>query len=412
MRERLVFTLAVAVIGLHALIDAFVALEPGVGPADHIVPGSAALVVLGSAAALYARVPVGARACAALLLGALAIVRGSVAVSAARSGGPAGDDWTAFLLLPAGAALVILGLLLLWRSRKPGGRRLLRRALLALAAALAFYWAVFPMSMAIVATERPRGEIEAPSIAGGLEDVAMTTADGLRLTGYYIPSRNGAAVIVFPGEGGARHARMLAEEGYGALLLDPRGYGRSEGDPNAFGWRGRGDLDAAVAWLQTRPDVDDGRVGGLGLSVGGEQMLEAAAGNDGLGAVVSEGAGIRSVRETFVREGPHPVELALQYPFDLVLTVTTTVLTGHLPPPSLEELAARIAPRAVFFVYGQNGQAIEPTVNVPYFRAAGEPKELWEVRGAGHIGGIAAQPDDYRERVVRFFDEALLEARR
>ena len=74
---------------------------------------------------------------------------------------------------------------------------------------------------------------------------------------------------------------MLVRHGYGVLLLDARGYDGSEGDPNMFGWDDAKDIDAAVAWLQRRPDVRDGRIGGIGFSVGGEMMLQAAASNTG-----------------------------------------------------------------------------------------------------------------------------------
>ena len=72
---------------------------------------------------------------------------------------------------------------------------------------------------------------------------------------------------------------MLVRHGYGVLLLDARGYDGSEGDPNLFGWDDAKDIDAAVAWLQSRPDVKDDRIGGIGFSVGGEMMLQAAASN-------------------------------------------------------------------------------------------------------------------------------------
>ena len=88
-------------------------------------------------------------------------------------------------------------------------------------------------------------------------------------------------------------------------------------------------------------------------------------------------------------------------------TVATAVLSGDAPPPSLEELVAQISPSAVFLIYGEEGQAVEETVNVPYFEAAGEPKELWEVPGAGHTGGLDAQPAEYERRVVAFFEETL-----
>ena len=81
------------------------------------------------------------------------------------------------------------------------------------------------------------------------------------------------------------------------LLFDRRGEGESEGDPNLFGWQGERDIHAAVAFLQGRPDVDPERIGGIGLSVGGEMMIEAAAESTALKAIVSEGASGRSVRD-------------------------------------------------------------------------------------------------------------------
>ena len=128
--------------------------------------------------------------------------------------------------------------------------------------------------------------------------MTFKTEDGLELEGWYIPSRNGAAVISFPGrKGPQRQARMLARHGYGVLLFDRRGEGRSEGEPNIFGWGGDEDIKAAVRYLQTRADVDPKRIGGIGLSVGGELMLEAAAETKDLAAVVSDGAGARTARE-------------------------------------------------------------------------------------------------------------------
>ena len=303
---------------------------------------------------------------------------------------------------------------MLWTSRKRWGSawwRVGRRALLAVAALFVLYWVVLPISFSIVATERPRDPVGTVDLGRPHRDVSLSTSDGLRLGAWYVPSRNGAAVITFPRDWSEAQARMLVRNGFGVLMVDPRGYGSSQGDPNAYGWGSSRDIDAAVAWLRTQPDVQDGRIGGLGLSVGGEQMIEAAAGNDGLKAVVSEGAGLRSVREALARRGPNALELALQYPQDLVQTAAVWVLSGEAPPPSLADAAAQISPRAAFFIYGENGQAIEPALNPVYYAAAGEPKEIWQVPGAGHTGGIRAQPEEYERRVVAFFEEQLLESR-
>lgn len=73
-------------------------------------------------------------------------------------------------------------------------------------------------------------------------------------------------------------------------MLDMRGYAASEGDPNMFGWEATKDVDAGIAFLRRRHDVEAGRIGGIGYSVGGEVMLEAAATNSSLAAVIADGA--------------------------------------------------------------------------------------------------------------------------
>ena len=223
-----------------------------------------------------------------------------------------------------------------------GGRRLLRRGLIAVAAVLGVYWVLVPVAIALMATHRPREAAETVELGRASQPLTLRTADGLHLHGRYVTSRNGAAVIVFPGTGGrAAQARALVRQGYGVLMLDMRGYADSDGDPNMFGWSGTKDVDAGVAFLARRADVRDGRIGGLGFSVGGEVMMEAAAGNPGLRAVVADGAGERSVRESRLRGRAGWLSL----PSYLMQTAAVAVLSGDRPPPSLVDVAPKIAPR-------------------------------------------------------------------
>jgi fermentation-respiration switch protein FrsA (DUF1100 family) len=90
-----------------------------------------------------------------------------------------------------------------------------------------------------------------------------------------------------------------------------------------------------------------------------------------------------------------------------VQTAAVAVLSGNAPPPSLDELVQRIAPRPVFLIYAEHGVGGED-LNANYYRAADHPKELWRVPGSGHTGGFRAQPRDYETRVVGFLDRSLL----
>jgi uncharacterized protein len=399
------FSGAVAIMAVHAAVDSFFAPEPGTSAGDHLVRGLVTLALLGLAVVIFPRLRAGGRAALAAVLGALALEGTVLAISDARSVGARGEDWTGFLLAGVGVILLALAAVLLWRSRKPGRLRWLRRSGIALLTIIGAYWLVLPVGIALLATHRPRVDVAPADLGRPYRQVTIRTADGLDLAGWYVRSRNGAAVISYPTrQGKLPQARMLARHGYGVLLLDARGYDGSQGDPNLFGWDDTKDIDAAVTWLRHRPDVLDGRIGGIGFSVGGEMLLQAAAGNTGLKAVVSEGAGFRSVREELLY-GPRGWFTSL--PEQAVQSAALAIMSGTPPPPSLEELVPRIAPRHVFFVYAGHGAGGEE-YNPDYYRAAHAPKEIWKVSAASHTGGYGAQPRSYEHHVIGFFDRALL----
>jgi poly(3-hydroxybutyrate) depolymerase len=236
--------------------------------------------------------------------------------------------------------------------------------------------------------------------------VSFTTGDGLELEGWYVPSSNRAAVIVFPGRTGPlRHARMLVRHGYGVLLLDRRGEGASDGNYNARGWGGEPDLEAALDYLSARPDVDPERIGGLGLSVGGELLMQTAARDRRLQAVVSEGAGRQSLADQ-LRIPDVPKPLRWLSPMS-VETLAGVVLANRMPPQGLTEAVRRIAPRPVLLITGTEGNDDEE-LNAVYQRAGGPSFARWDIPGAGHTGGLATARREYEQRVASFFGAALL----
>ena len=407
--ERALAIVALVVVALHVVDDNFLQPQPGNSAAGHLISGLVPIAVLGLAAALYGRVRPGLSGATALLLGFFGVLFGTEAVQYTRVVGPSGDDYTGLSSVLAGLLLIGIGTRALWRSRRRNDHpwwRYGRRLLITAGAALAAVTFLLPLAVGYVATHASRAHVPAADLGTAYEHVAFTTKDGLTLKGWYIPSRNGAAVISFPGRASSqqKRARMLARHGYGVLLFDRRGEGDSEGDPNLFGWQGERDIHAAVAFLQRRPDVNPHRIGGIGLSVGGEMMIEAAAESAGLEAIVAEGASSRSVRDEIANPGGDWQELI----GTAVVTAATALFSNHLPPASLKSLVPKIAPRAVFFVYGERGQPAEQPVNKVFYAAAGFPKAIWEIPGSKHIGGIDAQPREYERRVIAFFDEALL----
>jgi len=410
VRETPLVSAALALVTLHVLDDNFLQPQPGTSALDHLASGLIPSAILVAAALTYTRLRAGFRAIVALSLGLFGILVGiAEAGYFTFTAGPSGDDYTGLLAIPAGAYLVGAGLVTLWTSRKLDDRlwrRYARRTALAVAGVAVFVEVFGGLALGYVSTHVMRSEVPAARLGTPHEDVSFTTSDGLRLQGWYIPSRNGAAVIAFPGRRGPQaHARMLARNGYGVLLFDRRGEGASEGDPNLFGWGGEKDIEAAVDFLRQRPDVEPGQIGGIGFSVGGELMLQFAAESDGLAAVVSDGAGTRAFSED-MQDVPSP-DKWFGLPFLATKSAAVAVFSSTMPPPQLTDLVPRISPTPLFLIWAPNsgGENMNPT----YHLLAGEPKSIWAIPEARHIQGITARPKEYEQRVVRFFDHALLD---
>jgi fermentation-respiration switch protein FrsA (DUF1100 family) len=404
----MLFLAPLALIALHVLDDNFLQPEPGTSAADHLVSGLVPLALLALAGWAYPRLRGGARAALAMTTGLLSIAAGIEAFHYTREVGPSGDDFTGLLCLPAGVYLIGLGAVTLWRTRRTDGAlwwRYPRRVLIGVGAALSAL-VVVSAGYGYVTTHVGRAVVPAAHLGVAYENVSFETADGLRLEGWYIPSRNGAAVISFPGRKGTQKpARMLARHGYGVLLFDRRGEGESEGRPNSWGWGGEADVAAAAAYLRTRADVDPARIAAIGQSVGGEMLIEAAAETDELAAVVSDGAGARSFHED-MDEGPSSVgKFTIGAAMSLARTVSVAISSGQAPPPDLHDLAARVD-EPLLLIAAPNSRHGEE-LNRGYAGAAGANATLWEIPEASHVGGIDARPAEYERRVVGFFDAAL-----
>src|SRR5262249_36692748 len=169
------------------------------------------------------------RAAFAYVIGALAVFGATIGALDASWNGLAPRQLPAFLLAPAGLALLAAGILALRRKARVGGVPRAGRL------ALTFVAAVLPPDFPVVSIGAPLRLTGSPRVAVRTfavphENVTLRTPDGVRLAAWYVPPRNRAAVVLVHGGGGDRdglklHATMLARHGYGVLLYDERGRG-------------------------------------------------------------------------------------------------------------------------------------------------------------------------------------------
>jgi predicted alpha/beta hydrolase len=217
----------------------------------------------------------------------------------------------------------------------------------------------------------------------------LRTADGVRLSAWYIAARNGAAVVVLPGSGSTRtavlpQAAVLARHGYGVLLADGRGHGRSGGHAMDFGWWGGRDLAAAVSFLSRQPGVRPGKIAVLGESMGGEQGLAAMGADRRIRAVVAEGATGMQLADHGWRF--HGITGILDRGMEWVQYTVAGLLSGAPRPMSIPDSIRAAAPRPALII-AAGAVANEPAA-ARWFQAASHASvQVWVVPHAGHTQG-------------------------
>ncbi len=236
-----------------------------------------------------------------------------------------------------------------------------------------------------------------------------TTGDGLTLSGWYMPSQNGAVIIVLHGYAANRmqmiyRSMMLAEHGYGVLLYDLRGHGESEGDHRSLGWEDPADVAGALAFVKEQPGVDPDRIGVLGFSVGGQIALTSAAAYPEIAAVVAEEPGFLTMKDVPAADNFFDKYIVVSYKFGYWYFERRL---GIDPPEPIVDTVASISPRPILFVAAYPEDDMRYRLVTYMYDHAAEPKSLWHIPEISHGGAFDYDPEAYESHIVGFFDEAL-----
>ncbi|MEW6578166.1 MAG: CocE/NonD family hydrolase [Chloroflexota bacterium] len=295
--------------------------------------------------------------------------------------------------------------------RPPTKRHRWRRTLTLAAVAVALTFVAVPSALGFLTTYRllyaPCGEDpRTPADFGHpWEDVTIAGREG-RFRAYFIPGANGAVVIIPPaaasGRGNRLHeADVLARHGYAVLAFESR---RCAGmGPLSLGYREIAEIGDALAYLEARGDVNPARIGVLGFSSAGATAVMAAARYPALRAVVAEGGYGDFAEGTLALGTGGPLEVLYKEAIALSYRLLSGVELAKLSPQSV---IGSIAPRPVLLIYGSRERSLGGAR--AQLAAAGANAALWVVDGAGHGDYLAVAPQEYEERVMAFFDAALL----
>jgi fermentation-respiration switch protein FrsA (DUF1100 family) len=301
---------------------------------------------------------------------------------------------------------------------------LLRYALLAMAATLGISGATAALLSAVSGFllyqyTRARGQwgTDEPP-AGTAEEVSFTSAeDNMRISGWFFgasDSRRGPAVVLCHGIWtGRRECLPLAlrfrAAGYNVLCFDFRAHGGSDGRFISVGHHETNDVIGAVQYLKQRPEVDPARIGVIGFSMGAAATIQAAARCADIAAVVAD-----SAYATFVDAAKYSFSLVTRLPHFPIAPLALQCARWMIHVDAMQlrpiDVIGRISPRPILLTHGTLDEIVPVRHAYTLFKAAEEPKELWIVPGAHHVGARDEDPDGYFVKVEGFLSRALSRA--
>lgn len=244
------------------------------------------------------------------------------------------------------------------------------------------------------------------------EQVSFTSCnDDVTLRGWFVPAEDAKSTIIFcPGHTGSVHSDLdyapwFHGAGYDLLLFDWRGRGRSDSAEVSFGILERRDLLGAIDFLGER-GIE--QVGLMGFSMGGAVAMATSPMSEAVAAVVADSALVRvadAVANGLVQQRgmPPAIANALSRPIVWAASFQLGVDVTVIDPIRWADFFR--AP--LLMIHGQRDPYVPPHMAYRLYHAAREPAELWMVPDAGHREIYQLREEEYKARVIGFFDQWL-----
>lgn len=186
-------------------------------------------------------------------------------------------------------------------------------------------------------------------------------------------------------------------------MIDLRGHGQSPDAHFSFGLIERRDIGGVVDWL-TQRGFKQGTIGALGISLGAEAIIGAAAEEPKISAIVVDSAFADFnpiLKAQWSKVSGYPgflltptlLMVRLRYGFDL---------TQARP---VKEIGA-LAPRPLLIIHSTTDELV-PVENASQLQAAYTQAETWILTGPEHARSFNAYPEEYSQRVSTFFNQYL-----
>ena len=247
---------------------------------------------------------------------------------------------------------------------------------------------------------------------------ALTSADGTRLAGWYIPSGSGTGptgptVVIVHGWGSNKSSMLdraaVLHEAYNLVIMDLRNHGQSEETATTQGVREAEDVRAVLDWLASSKAPD--RIALLGVSMGGATALNTVD-DERVDAVIVEAthATMANAAQARLQEQGYP----LSVPGSWAILLGTLMRTGEdVSSADPVQAITRLSDRPVLIITGARDATIgehDATDLLAAAEGATSTAELHVCKRAGHADNLDHCPGQYADWVLGFLERALADA--
>ena len=274
-----------------------------------------------------------------------------------------------------------------------------------------------PMKRALTADLIREADESFKHTHGRREDFVVRVADRALLRGWKVRAEkpNGSWVLLFHGVSDNRvgvigQSEFLLQNGYSVVMMDARCHGDSGGDIATYGWLERKDTSAVIDALEASEKPQ--HLFALGESMGGAIALQSAGADPRIEAVVAEAsfANLQEAAYDYAGLRQYPwLGKTLLAPGAWLMVYRGGKLAGFPASEVSPVKAVASRPFPVLIICDEEDHALPCRHSEMIFRAARGPKELWRVPRAWHTAALGYEPEEFRKRVLGFFDRLRAE---
>lgn len=242
------------------------------------------------------------------------------------------------------------------------------------------------------------------------QEVNFKTEDGITINAWFVPTNYSNATIIV-GHGypfdktNVFPVLIFLNEHYNLLFIDHRYFGKSKGAYTTAGYKERLDILAAVEYIKSVKGLSKTKIGAIGFSLSGASILMAKSAD--IKAIVADStyANIDKMIEQIYWIFPGITKI----PFVLLTQVYARLFLGIDTKDVSPTEAIKDIKSPVLLIHGNKDSQIPVENSKLIYEASNKSRtELWIVKDADHGQAFATNPNEYKKKVLGFFDEHLL----